>query len=63
MQTQIGDIGYRRADGSVYRWEPILRETPDPAEAEADVAAKAARIFAAKFAAYKNAAAEKKTAP
>ena len=55
MQVQIGDVGYRRPDGSVYRWEPILREMPDE-EAQAaqdDTAQKAARILAAKFAAYK----------
>ena len=51
---QIGDVGYRRADGSVSRWEPILREAPEAetAEADADLAAKAARIFAAKYRAY-----------
>ena len=61
MQVRIGDVGYRRADGSVYRWEPIRREEPDAADAagaEDDIARRAAGILAAKFAAYK--AAEKK---
>ena len=54
MQVHVGDIGYRRTDGSVCRWEPILREMPEAetAEADADLAAKAARIFAAKYRAY-----------
>lgn len=71
MKIQIGDVGYRRPDGSVYRWEPILREVTEPQAQAAldDAAQKAARIFAAKIAAYKNAAAvgeadrQKKTAP
>lgn len=56
MQVQIGDVGYRRADGSVYRWEPILREVTETEALaiEEDTAKKAAQIFAAKFAAYKS---------
>lgn len=54
VKVQIGDIGYRRPDGSVYKWVPIYREvTPEEKEAiDADIAQKAAKIFAAKFRAY-----------
>lgn len=56
MQIHVGDVGYRRPDGSVYRWAPICREVPE-AEAptiEEDTAKRAAQILAAKFAAYKS---------
>ena len=53
---QIGDVGYRRPDGSVSRWEPIYAQedvaAAETVAADADMAARAARIFAAKYRAY-----------
>lgn len=53
-QIQIGTVAYRRTDGSVCAARPIYRDAPEEEREAADAAfaARAAKIFAAKFRAY-----------